>query len=75
MKKHKTSSVDKEDKRVQDFLAGVNQLCKDTGLKISSFDWSEAMLETPEGKLFFFCGNPGEYYVEPEARQANIKTD
>lgn len=75
MKKQKISNVNKEDKRVQDFLAGVNQLCKDTGLRVSSFDLSEAMIETPEGKLFLLCGNPGEYCVEPEARQVNLKVD
>ena len=61
------------DQRVIDFVRGINQLNKDTGLSVLSSDYREAMLKTPEGKLYFVCKDVGEenYHAETADRQGD----
>jgi len=58
-------------KNVLDYAKGVSQLKKDTGIDLLSFDWSEPMLETENGCLYFLTWDKEkeEYTVEPGARQ------
>ena len=58
-------------KSILDYAKGVSQLKKDTGINLLSFDWSEPMLETENGCVYFLTWNKEkeEYTVDPEARQ------
>jgi len=58
-------------KSILDYAKGVSQLKKDTGIDLLSFDWSEPMLETENGCVYFLTWDKekGEYIVEPGARQ------
>jgi len=58
-------------KSILDYAKGVSQLKKDTGIDLLSFDWSEPMLETENGCVYFLTWNKEkeEYTVDPEARQ------
>jgi len=40
-------------KSILDYAKGVSQLKKDTGIDLLSFDWSELMLETENGYVYF----------------------
>jgi len=59
-------------KSILDYAKGVSQLKKDTGIDLLSFDWSEPMLETENGCVYFLTWDEikGEYNVAPESRQA-----
>ena len=59
-------------KSILDYAKGVSQLKKDTGIYLLSFDWSEPMLETENGCIYFLTWDKEkeEYTVEPGARQA-----
>jgi len=58
-------------KSILDYAKGVSQLKKDTGIYLLSFDWSEPMLETENGCVYFLYWDKEkeEYTVNPEARQ------
>ena len=58
-------------KSILDYAKGVSQLKKDTGIDLLSFDWSELMLETENGYVYFLTWDEvkGEYNVAPESRQ------
>jgi len=58
-------------KSILDYAKGVSQLKKDTGINLLSFDWSEPMLETENGCVYFLTWDKEneEYTVEPGARQ------
>jgi len=59
-------------KSILDYAKGVSQLKKDTGIDLLSFDWSEPMLETENGCVYFLTWDKEkeEYTVNPESRQA-----
>jgi len=58
-------------KNVLDYAKVVTQLRKDTGLELLSYNWSEAMLQTENGCLYFLIWDKEneEYIAKPEARQ------
>jgi len=58
-------------KNILDYAKGVSQLKKDTGIDLLSFDWSEPMLETENGCVYFLLWDKEneEYVVYPESRQ------
>jgi hypothetical protein len=45
------------DRRVEDFVKGLNQLCKDTGFDIFSHDFSEPILSSFEGNTYVLLMN------------------
>ena len=59
-------------KNVLDYAKVVTQLRKDTGLELLSYNWSEPMLETENGCVYFLIWDKGKekYTVNPESRQA-----
>ena len=58
-------------KSILDYAKGVSQLKKDTGIDLLSFDWSEPMLETENGCVYFLLWDKEneEYLAVPESRQ------
>lgn len=45
----KTDNIPKVDQRVIDFVNGLNQLCKATGIIITGKDWNNPVIQNPEG--------------------------
>ena len=58
-------------KSILDYAKGVSQLKKDTGIDLLSFDWSEPMLQTENGCVYFLTWDKKKekYIAESGARQ------